>query len=187
MIDEYSLDGTGWARFSDDGAMRYRLGRAVGRVVDPDQARRGWINGNRYRLWQRVVFLMLNPSTADAFKLDPTVTRCLGFARSWGADTLEVVNIFALRSTDPDELYKYASGSRGDDVTNNQEILEACAGAFRVVAGWGVHGKLGSRGEKIRAMLKTSGIELHHLGRTKDGHPKHPLYLKGSTQPELWG
>jgi hypothetical protein len=133
-----------------------------------------------------VTFLLLNPSVATAFQSDPTVTRCRGFALMLGADVYQVANIDALRSTDPQGLYKCAAGFRGDDEDNNREILAACTGAYRVIAGWGVHGVLGRRGDVVRELLATRGIALHHLGLTKDGHPRHPLYLSSSTEPQEW-
>lgn len=178
MIDSYSPDGTGWARFSDDMTMRYRLARSF-TPFSPEVER---LNGS-----PRVVFLLLNPSTADAFRLDPTVKRCVAFATAWGADVVEVVNIFALRSTDPDELYKRTWGLRGDHQDNDREILAACAGAYRVIAGWGKHGALGNRGHTVRVLLSHHhSIALHHLGLNQDGSPKHPLYLKGGTEPQEW-
>ncbi len=180
MIDSFSPDGTGWARFSDDMTMRYRLARNLnslpievddGRIIDAD----------------RVVFLLLNPSTADAFRLDPTVKRCVAFATAWQADVVEVVNIFALRSTDPSELYKRTWGLRGDHQDNDREIVAACTGAYRVIAGWGKHGALDHRGRTVRTLLSYHhGIKLHHLGLNQDGSPKHPLYLKGGTEPQEW-
>lgn len=174
MIDDYNLDRTGWARFSEDRTMRYRLARKL--------------TGFDYEIAaeRRVVFVMLNSSTADAFMLDPTVRRCVGFAQRFGADYLEVVNLFALRSTDPAELYKRAAGARGDDRTNDEQILAACRGATKVIAGWGAHGELGDRGELVRRMLHDEGIVLHHLGLTKGLAPRHPLYLKASTELEVW-
>lgn len=179
MIDQWSDDRTGWARFSDDMRMRFRLARdlAGAPLIVAD--------GKVYGI-ARVVFLMLNPSTADAFRPDPTITRCRGFALAIGADTFEVVNINALRSTDPQELYRRAAGMRGDDADNDHEILMACTGAYRVIAGWGVHGDLGGRGAAVQALLASRGIVLHHLGLTKDGHPRHPLYLKSGTAPQEW-
>lgn len=188
MIDQYSEDGTGWARFSDDMTMRYRLGRVVGEVRSPEHVKGAWEQWSRGHspLWRRVVFLMLNPSTADAFVLDPTIKRCVSFARAMGADALEVVNIFALRSTDPDQLHRRTWGLRGDDQENNNAIITACTGAIRVVAGWGKHGALDHRGDVVRSMLAAGRISLSHLGTNKDGSPKHPLYLKGGTEPQLW-
>lgn len=185
MIEQFSADRLGYAKFSDDMTMRYRLARALplapGVQFPITIGDRGALVGVR-----RCVWLMLNPSTADAFKLDPTVKRCVAFARSWQADIIEVVNIFALRSTDPDALYKLTWGLRGDDQDNDREILTACTGATRVVAGWGKHGALGNRGNVVRSMLASHGIKLCHLGVNKDVSPRHPLYIKGGTEPQEW-
>lgn len=182
MIDEHNVDCTSWARFSADRVMRYRLARNL----TPDPAPLLVAGDGVYGI-ARVVFLMLNPSTADAFVADPTIKRCIAFARALGADVLEVVNIFALRSTDPNELYKRTWGLRGDHQDNDREIIAACTGAYRVVAGWGKHGALGDRGYTVRTLLSLHhGIKLHHLGLNQDGSPKHPLYLKGGTEPQEW-
>jgi hypothetical protein len=177
MIDEYSLDRTGWARFSSDRRMRYRLARSL--TDTPIVVRDSIVESVR-----GVTFLMLNPSTADAFELDPTVRRCLGFARDWGADVLQVVNLFALRATDPRELYA-PDADVGSDHINDGEILGACldAGVQKVIGGWGAHGVLNDRGRRVLAMLTKFNVRLEHLGLTKRGHPKHPLYLKASTVP----
>jgi hypothetical protein len=178
VIEQWSTDRRGWARFSDDMTMRYRLARSF-TPFSPEVER---LNGS-----PRVVFLLLNPSIADAFQLDPTVKRCVAFATSWGADVVEVVNIFALRSTDPNELYKRTWGLRGDHQDNDREIVAACTGAFRVVAGWGKHGALDHRGRTVRTLLcHHHGIKLHHLGLNQDGSPKHPLYIRGGTEPQEW-
>ena len=177
MIDQWSEDRTGWAKFSDDMTMRYRLARSLdGRpLVYPRNASD-----------ERCVFVMLNPSTADAFILDPTIKRCVSFAAALGADVLEVVNIFAMRSTDPQALYKRTFASRGDDQTASEEIMDACVGAVRVIAGWGKHGALDFRGDVVRSILRHAGVKLYHLGLNRDGSPKHPLYLKGGTEPQEW-
>lgn len=177
MIDQYSDDRTGWARFSDDMTMRYRLSRQV--------------TANVTQWAKRVVFLMLNPSIADAFIVDPTIRECIKFTRFWGGDVLEVVNLFALRSPYPADLKKRAYGFRGDDSVNNQQIEEACAGAWKVIAAWGNDGILDRRDQFIRNLLKLNNIELHHLGTTNDGHPKHPLArgkhrIPADQQPIVW-
>lgn len=180
MIDEYSLDRTGWARFSDDRTKRYRLARSLNDIpISAEDVRLGVLSR------PRVTFLMLNPSTADAFVLDPTVRRCVGFARAWGAEVLEVVNIFALRSTDPQALYTPGI-DLGDDHLCEGEILGATGRAMRVIAGWGKHGALNRRGEQLREKLERRGVELYHLGLNGDGSPKHPLYLKATTEPTRW-
>jgi hypothetical protein len=145
----------------------------------------------RYRLWRRwsaagrrVVWVMLNPSTADASIDDPTIRRCLGFSKAWGYTALEVVNLFALRATDPAVLglagYELA---RGPD--NERHILESCQGADLVIAAWGAHETAGYA-EKTAAELGRAGIALHCLGKTTQGHPRHPLYCPSAWLPQLY-
>lgn len=195
MIYQWSDDRTGYACFSDDMTMRYLLGRALtDDGIATIQVWRDAILGDHHdvaervrKLVRRVVFLMLNPSTADAFVLDPTIKRCMAFARAWGADVLEVVNLFALRATDPQELYKRAWGRRGDDLANIDTIIATCSCAFRVIVGWGKHGSLDGRDKVVTTkLLACEGVQLHHLGLNKDGSPKHPLYIRGGTDPMLW-
>jgi hypothetical protein len=164
VIDEHSSDRTGWARFSDDRVHRYRLRRLV--------SSHATAIGYEPHL-VRVVFVMLNPSTADAFKVDPTISKCCQFAKLWGADVLEVVNLFSFRSPHPKVLK--AAEHRGCGLTNDEAILEAVTGADRVVAAWGAGGELGGRAKVVRDMLLDHGHRLEHLGLTQDGHPKHPL------------
>ncbi len=165
----------GWARFSDDKVMRYRLGRACSTA-----GREALSMSRNPGAWElstliRIVFLMLNPSTASAFELDPTVSECIRFARLWrpDVDVVEVVNLFAFRTPYPKVLKK--APDRGDDALNNEQILEACAGASLVIAAWGVDGDLGGRANFVRSMIHENGIPMHRIGVTKDGHPKHPL------------
>ncbi|CAM8629114.1 Protein of unknown function DUF1643 [Acidimicrobiia bacterium] len=139
------------------------------------------------RVWDSrlplVNFLMLNPSTADAFTLDPTNRRCVGFARSWGFGGLVTTNIFALRSTDPKGL-RAAADPVGTE--NDQAILDAARSAGLVVVAWGTHGQLFGRGEQVATMLVESGVEMHALRLTKDGHPGHPLYVSADSEPVGW-
>jgi hypothetical protein len=141
----------------------------------------------RYALTRRwaadkpwAVFVMLNPSTADAFTVDPTVRRCIGFARSWGAGGLMVVNAFALRSTDPIALYRHPDpiGPANDTV-----IAEALTGDHVgwVVTAWGAHGVLHGRAEQVDRILRSHSVRPLCLGLTKEGHPRHPLYARGDT------
>jgi hypothetical protein len=136
----------------------------------------------RYRLWRRwgkgphCAWIMLNPSTANEIDNDPTIRRCIGFARAWGFSGVEIVNIFALRSTDPRGLLQVEDPIGPD---NDRHIREAAVRADMVIAAWGVHGELRGRGAAVRAMLG----DVRCLGVTKDGHPKHPLYLPKTAQP----
>lgn len=145
----------------------------------------------RYSLWRTwdetcapVVFIGLNPSTADETQDDPTIRRCIGFARAWGGGGVVMVNIFAWRSTDPAELYKVQDNIVGPG-NDNAILRNACAARF-VVAAWGVHGKLHERGEIVRGLLSEAGVTLHRLGTTKAGHPRHPLYMRGDAVPKVW-
>lgn len=191
MIDEYNDDHTGWARFSADRVMRYRLARSLTdnvRELAIEDDKVSWLGRPFVK---RVVFLMCNPSTADAFVLDPTVNECRKRSIALGADVLEVVNLWALRSPYPADLRKRSVGSRGDDATNDVAILAACAGARIVVAAWGNHGELDHRATIVRSRLSEQGIALHHLGLTQAGHPKHPLArgkhrISADQQPQEW-
>lgn len=144
----------------------------------------------RYRLWriwgegepQRTLcMVMLNPSTADEFKNDPTVERCCRRARMWGYDRIDVVNIFALRSTDPKGLYD-SQDPVGEE--NDAAILAAARAADLTVAAWGNHGRLGGRGQHVRELLQGDGIALHALDVSKVGEPVHPLYQSYAKQPK---
>ncbi|MBS1301896.1 DUF1643 domain-containing protein [Loktanella sp. SALINAS62] len=143
----------------------------------------------RYRLTRvwgdaaTLCFVMLNPSTATERANDPTIARCETRARAAGFGGLRIVNLFAFRATDPRAL-KRATAPIGP--TNDRALLNACAGAGRVVAGWGVHGAHQDRATQVRALLRDSAISLHTLGLTKHGHPRHPLYVAYATQPEPW-
>lgn len=146
----------------------------------------------RYRYWlfrewnfhgDWCAFIMLNPSTATATEDDPTIRRCIGFARAWGFGAVEIVNLFAWRATDPADLKK-ATDPVGE--LTDRAILAGADIRKLVVAAWGVHGAHMGRDEQVREMLGEEGIVLHHLGLTKDGHPKHPLYLRGDTKPQEW-
>jgi hypothetical protein len=149
----------------------------------------------RYRYWLRrvwddqkpiLVWLMCNPSVASETVEDPTVAKCQKYARAWGYGGIIVVNIFALRSTDPKALYESDSpiSDPVDPERNDLTILEVCTGR-RVIAAWGVHGKHLGRGRKVLELLAG---KLECLKVTKDGHPGHPLYCKDDVVPgAYWG
>jgi hypothetical protein len=137
----------------------------------------------RYHLWRRwslapktCLFVMLNPSKATDVIDDPTIRRCMGFARREGCGRLEVCNIFALRSTDPGALYKTESAE--GDPENFAHIIRIAIRADLVICGWGSHGKLRSRGYFIKQQFGECGIKSFTLGMTKTGEPGHPLYIR---------
>jgi hypothetical protein len=123
------------------------------------------------------MFLGLNPSTATATTDDPTIRRCIGFARDWGFGSLVMANLFAYRSSDPVVLSRVSDpiGPR-----NNWWLSFHRNRVQRVIAAWGIHGALLSRD----ADVMESFPELHCLGVTKNGHPKHPLYLPANIEPK---
>jgi hypothetical protein len=152
--DDSLLGGGGAAWFSrPDRRYRYLLTRRWG---DP----RSWMT-----------FIMLNPSTADAFKSDPTISRCVAFAKREGCGGLDVLNLFAWRSADPRALREC-----GDPVgPDNDLFITGHAQGSLVVAAWGAGGTLRGRGREVGQRLAAAGVPLLCLGVTKDGHPKHPL------------
>ena len=147
------------------------------------------MGGLRFRYWlhrdlasdgrEGLVFVMLNPSTADAVNDDPTVRRCMAFGREWGYRELTVVNLFALRATKPDNLRRHgeeAIGERNDEVLRWMRQHPATS---MVVAAWGNQGAHLSRDAAAMAIIGSAMA----LGVTKRGCPKHPLYVRQSTQP----
>ncbi|WP_028003193.1 DUF1643 domain-containing protein [Sinorhizobium meliloti] len=142
----------------------------------------------RYRLdrvWSeaepKVAFIMLNPSTADEQKDDPTIRRCIGFAKSWGYGGIVVGNLFALRSTDPKALYTHADPIGPD---NDKYLWDIANDCHQVIAAWGTHGALNNRGHEVAHML--NGTNLSALKVTAGGFPGHPLYIAASTQPKAY-
>ena len=146
--------------------------------------------GYRYsltRVWDagapRVMFVMLNPSTATEVQNDPTVERCERRARVLGFGGFRVTNIFAFRATDPRDM-RAAADPVGPD--NDTTLAEGAVWADRIIAAWGVHGAHLGRGPAVAETLVQTGRPLFHLGLSKAGHPKHPLYLPYSQQPVAW-
>lgn len=132
----------------------------------------------------RVLFIMLNGSTADAEKDDPTLRRCIGFAKAWDYGSLEVVNLFGYRTTFPQEL-KRAPDPVGPE--NDRYVLAAVRRSDIIIAAWGTHGKHRGRDKQVIRMLIDGGVtEIMCLEKTKDGHPRHPLYIRGDAAPVLF-
>ena len=156
---------------SDDGVYRYSLTREIDGLGEKE-----------------CLFIMLNPSTADATLNDPTITRCMGFASRWGYRELWVVNLFAYRATDPDDLVDALDpvGFESDGY-----ISEMARCADLVVCAWGTNGAFVSpnghrRDRYIKEFLEVRHVRPYHLGLTKHGFPKHPLYIRADTQPQEW-
>jgi len=114
---------------------------------------------------------------------DPTVERCERRARDYGYGAFRVCNIFAWRATDPKDM-RAAKSPIGDD--NEAAIMAACDWADLVICAWGTHGAHRNRGAEVKAMLDAANVSAHHLGLSKDGHPKHPLYISYAIKPIAW-
>ncbi len=142
----------------------------------------------RYTLWRRwsidypqVAFILLNPSTADAQRNDPTIRRCIDFARIWGFGGLELVNLFAYKATLPRQLLKVEHPVGAE---NDRYLLQALERSSALVLAWGTHGTyLGRDRAVIDLITRNETKKLNCLGLTKNGHPRHPLYVKKKAQP----
>ncbi|WP_072247701.1 DUF1643 domain-containing protein [Roseibaca calidilacus] len=132
----------------------------------------------------RALFIMLNPSTATEVQNDPTVERCERRARALGFGAFRVCNIFAYRATDP-RVMRAAADPIGP--ANDAAILGSLPWADRVICAWGTHGAHLNRGAQVEALLRGANTPLFHLGLSKGGHPKHPLYIGYAVQPVPWG
>ena len=143
----------------------------------------------RYLLWRRwdpaapvANFLMLNPSTADELKLDPSCTRARVYAERWGYGSLIVTNLFGWRATDPKEMKAVLDPvGRGND----RAILRAARESQLVVCAWGNHGAHLGRSQHVLSLLRDAGVPLHALRVNGAGEPAHPLYLPGKLEPIL--
>ena len=139
------------------------------------------------RIWapagRKLLFVMLNPSKATEVQNDPTVERCERRARALGYGAFSVTNIFAWRETDP-RLMQKADDPVGPD--NDRMILQGAAWADEIIAAWGVHGQHLGRGPSVARLLAGTGKPLRVLGLSKQGHPKHPLYIGYAQQPVPW-
>lgn len=163
---------TGRAVLSPDGVHRYQLERYWQPELTGDKG--------------RCLFVMLNPSTADALEDDPTIRRCIGYAKAWGYTELAVANLFALRSVVPAKLYDITVADPvGPD--NDHWIAEEAARADLIVCAWGSHGRLADRDRSVMDILRGRGrIAPYALGLTKDGQPRHPLYLRADAVPFVY-
>lgn len=139
------------------------------------------------RVWdpagRRVMFVMLNPSTATEVQNDPTIERCERRARALGFGGFRATNIFAYRATDPRDMRRMDQPEGPDNMAT---ILEGMEWADMVICAWGTHGAHREQGVRVASALRATRRDLFHLGLSKAGHPKHPLYIAYSQQPEIW-
>ncbi len=154
------------AVLSDDGQYRYLLTR----TWQPDVV--------------KATFVMLNPSTADASVDDPTIRRCIGFARSWGMGGIAVLNLYALRSTDPEALWSHPDpvGPENDEWLRTAGEDSPWHGKGPLIAAWGAH----ARPDRVARFLELVERPVEALHVTKAGAPGHPLYLPATSELKPW-
>lgn len=149
----------------------------------------------RMRLWRawdaslpRMTALMLNPSTPSHLVTDATDTRIYSRAVATGFGRYDIVNLYPLRATDPDELLKHPDpiGPTRGSITADGVILDAIGDAQMTLCAWGSHPAAAARAIDVMRLLGMAGMRnrLYHLGLNKDGSPKHPLYIAASTRPK---
>lgn len=154
---------SGTAEISADGHYRYRLTRQ-------------WGYGNKTALW-----VMLNPSTADATTPDATIRRCIAFSKREHHERLVVVNLYALRTRYPRILLE---DSEPIGPENDRWIIDEARQAERIILAWGAKRIQGERAPAVTRMLQLAQVPMECLGTTKGGHPRHPLYLPADTALE---
>jgi hypothetical protein len=153
------------AQFSPCRTYRYSLWRAWPDLLSPAKG--------------YAMFIGLNPSTADETADDPTIRRCIGFARAWGYEGLCMTNLFAFRATDPADMLAHPEPVGND---NDHYLVRLAQGAALVVAAWGAHGRHRGRDAQVVRLLPA----LHCLRLTRGGSPAHPLYLPKALLPVQW-
>jgi len=159
------------AIISPCGQYRYTLHRQIPSVLR-------WVHP--------CLFVMLNPSTADATQDDPTIRRCLHFAKREGCTSLTVVNLFALRATNPKALAQHSAPFGPDNGLHLAGQIREHQQIGIIVAAWGAH-PIDSRFQAVGALkmaLQNAGALC--LGMTKDGSPRHPLYVKNDQPLIPW-
>lgn len=180
----------GWGQYRDAGAIFSECGKY------------------RYRLWREwqeamfsdggtVIFIMLNPSSAGARTDDPTIRKCVGFAKWWGCNRIEVVNMYAYCATEPKDIFAAQRAGRDTFGPANAAYLEACFERedqewrlhehVHTVAAWGTHGRAMQNDPAflLEACWKNGNVQA--LGLNQDGTPKHPLYMPYAGVPSVGG
>ncbi len=149
-------------------------------IISPDSIYRYELT----RTWREndrppIVWIGLNPSTADANQDDPTIRRIVRFSYDWGYGSMVMLNLFAFRATDPKKLM-LAADPMGPD--NQSHIMRYAHGPNKMVMAWGNHGAIRNVGPLLIRRL-TARPNIYCLQMTKAGHPRHPLYVAASTKP----
>lgn len=176
------------AVISDDGRYRYVLWREWRGSHDPAHWKWLGVNdgaGQPLGEPRPVLFVMLNPSTADSTQDDPTIRRCVSFARRWRYERLEVVNLFAHRATDPEALLALGDIDDPAGPDNLAQVQAAASRAGLIVCAWGCHGAHLGQAETVLGWLG-EGTPLHVLGLTMSRMPRHPLFVRGDAPLRRW-
>ena len=164
---DYSLTPNGLAR----DKYRYLLTRDLGDMLSQTE----------------VTFVMLNPSTATEMEDDPTIRRCIYFARREGHGTMNVVNLSPIRATNPKWLRHFIPTLEAAQ-QNERLVLWCIAHSSLVIVAWGAHDLSKVVGATmVKGLVENSGVELWCLGKTMDGSPRHPLYVPKDTPLQRWG
>ena len=129
-----------------------------------------------------ITFLLMNPSTADETKNDPTIRRCIRYATDWGFGTLYIGNLSPYRATHPIDMLEHGLPPQSVIDDNIHNILWAMDRSEKVVAAFGAIGAKVPGGQEVLTAVKD--YDLYCLGKTKDGFPRHPLYMKKSIRLE---
>jgi len=163
--------------FSPCRKYRYTLWREWGTLPGDDDLFAPRKSG--LRRGQYVQFIGLNPSTADETNDDPTIRRCINFAKDWGFGTLCMTNLFAFRATQPSDMMKEPEPVGPDNDTHLQLIAKK---AGLVIAAWGTLGNHRGRADQVRSAIPN----LHAIGLSREGFPRHPLYVAGHAIPQIY-
>lgn len=158
-------------------------GRDSEAVYSPCERYRYSLTRTWDREGRRLLYIMLNPSTATERANDPTIARCERRARQLGYGALRVCNLFALRATDP-ALLRRAEEPEGPE--NERQVRDAARWADDILCAWGVHGTYRNQCERVAGWLDDPAGRVLALGLTRDGHPRHPLYLPDAARPFVW-
>lgn len=155
------------AELSNDLRHRHVLWREWAHTAVPPHRRYGYCT-----------FVMLNPSTADGLDDDPTIRRCIAFAKRFGYNRLEVVNLFDYRTSSPKALMALGDGGDPCSADNQRFVQKSVEHAGMIIYAWGANGSWMGQDETVRGWVdEVRNVKPQCLGLTKDGHPKHPLYL----------
>ena len=133
--------------------------------------------------WKMCAFIGLNPSKANENDSDPTVTRCINFAKKWGYDGLFMLNLFGIAETDAKLAMSHPERVGPE---TDSHLLDYLKCSDLVIAAWGAQKGIEDRIAEVIELASKAGKDLHCLKKTKDGHPWHPLYVKADTHPQLW-